>query len=173
MSVPTARFTASTADHVEGFMVATEQARAAIRRRYMLYGGLSVALWAFFRFAGGLVDSYYLLFVGVLFVGVAGLRPWLVRRQYARHVVGRLDVGRTVSVRVADGWIATETDGIGRTEQRLDTLHAVDPREGGILVQPFPNEYQWIPAEAFVTPDDRAAFERALLAGAPLPDGGL
>lgn len=172
MSVPTARFTATPDGHVEALMAGTEATRARVRLRYALYGLLAGALWAFFRVTSG-IDSLYLALVAVLFLGLAALRPQIVRRQVARHVSGRLDAGRTVTVRVGDGWLTTETDGIGRTEQRLDTLYAVEPREGGILVQPFPNEYQWIPASAFETAADRAAFERALLAGAPLPDADL
>ena len=153
-------------------MVGTEAARARVRLRYALYGVLAGALWAFFQFVGGL-DSLYLGLVSVLFLGLAVVRPWLVRRQVARHLGGRLDIGRAMTVRVAGGLFTTETEGLGRTEQRLDTLHAVEARPGGILVQPFPNEYLWIPAEAFASEAERAAFERALLAGAPLPDGGL
>lgn len=153
-------------------MVGTEAARARVRLRYALYGALAGALWALFRFAGGL-DSLYLGLVSVLFFGLAAFRPALVQQQYARHVGDRLDLGRTATVRLAGGLLIMETDGIGRTEQRLDTLHNVDSRPDGILVQPFPNEYQWIPDTAFASPQERAAFEQALLAGAPLPDGGL
>lgn len=167
-----ARYTVTTDHLVRGLLVGTEAARQRVRIRYVAYALLAGALWAFFRFAGGL-DSLYLALVALLFLGLAVLRPTLVRRQYARLVAGRADLGRTMTVRVADGRLVTETEGLQRSEQVLTSLHAVEPHPDGILVQPFPNEYQWIPDAAFDGPDARAAFERALLAGSPLPAVGL
>lgn len=169
---PTARYTASADALVDGLMRGTAAARARTRRRYVAYGLVSAALAAFYHVAAG-VDSLYFLLLATLFLGLAAARPWLSRRQLRAHVAGRQDLGRTVTVQIAGGDLRVETDGVGYAVQRLDTLHAVETWPEGVLVQPYPNEYQWIPAAAFATPAERAAFERALLAGAPLPAAAL
>lgn len=169
---PTARYVTTDAHLVQGLLVGTARARQRVRIRYAAYGAVAAATWAFFRFVGG-VDSVYLGLLAVLFLALAAVRPWLVRRQYARLLAGRADVGRRTTASVRDGWYCVEVEGLSRSEHRVEALHAVEPHAEGLLVQPFPNEYQWIPAEAFAAAADRAAFERALLAGAPLPAAGL
>ncbi|HEX8298556.1 MAG TPA: hypothetical protein VF594_05280, partial [Rubricoccaceae bacterium] len=99
----------------------------------------------------------------------AVLRPVVVRRQAERVVADRPDVGRPVEVRIAAGEFDVRVEGVTHSTQRLDTLHAVHVAPEGIFVEPFRNEALFVPAEAFATPADRAAFERALLAGTRIP----
>ncbi len=64
-------------------------------------------------------------------------------------------------------------EGVVETAYRLAALHAVEAFADGLLVQPFPGEGVWIPADGFDSDADRRLFERALLAGAPLPSSTL
>jgi hypothetical protein len=160
--------------HVRALLRASQDANRRVRLRYLAYAAVMVGLWTAFYSRGPLTSTgALLLYSAVVFAASAALRPVLVRRQAERMVSGRADLGHAVEARVAGGEFVVETAGVARSAQRLCTLHAVHGGPDGILVEPFPNEALWIPADAFASAADRAAFEQALLAGARLPDPAL
>lgn len=169
---PAGRFVLTREHHVRALLRASARAQRRVRLRYLAYAVVMAVLWIFVH--GSRSGAGFVLIYGaVVFAGAAVLRPFLVRRQAERLVAGRPDIGATVAVRVAGGAFVVEAEGVYATTQTLASLHAVQPQPDGLLVEPFPNEALFIPAGAFATPADRAAFERALLAGVRLPDAQL
>lgn len=169
--VPVGRYRLLREHHVRALLRASGPAQRRVRLRFLAYAASMLVLWVFLHGSGW--PGFVLIYGAVVFAGAAVLRPFLVRRQAERLVDGRPDIGTAVEVRIAGGEFVVEAEGVFRSAQRLGTLHAVVPQPDGLLVEPFPNEALFIPAEAFASAADRAAFERALLAGARLPDAAL
>ena len=169
--VPVGRYVLLREHHVRALLRASAPAQRRVRLRFLAYAAVMLVLWVVLHGSGW--PGFVLIYGAVVFAGAAVLRPFLVRRQAERLIDGRPDIGKAVEVRVAGGEFVVEAEGVFRSAQRLGTLHAVVPQPDGLLIEPFPNEALFVPAEAFASPADRAAFERALLAGARLPDAAL
>ena len=171
---PVARYVLRREHHVRALLRASADAQRRVRLRYLLYAVGMVVLWVGLHGAGGpRGSSVLMLYLAVVFAVLAAVRPLLVRRQAERMVAGRPDLDRAVEIRVAGGEFVVDVEGVSRGAQRLGTLHAVYTEPDGVFVEPYPNEALFVPAEAFATLADRAAFEQALLAGARLPDPAL
>jgi len=172
MAAPAARFTFTDDVLVEGAVRAYKDRGDALRRRYLLYAVAMLALWGGLHLTTGTRDPL-LPAMAVAFVVVVAVRPALVRRNLRALAHGRSDVGRPTTVRVVGDDLLVEIDGVSRSEVRLATLAGVEPEADGIAVRVQPTDVLWIPDAGFATAADRDAFERALLAGAPLPDPAL
>ena len=155
----------------ETVLEGTRERRRTEQSRLVGYAVLTlVAAVAWWWFVGG---GWLLLLGAGYFAAVAVLHPTLVRRRARAAGAGRSDIDRTVTARVTDADLVLDVEGVSHTAYRLDALHAVHGRDRGVLVEPFPGEVVWVPNAAFADRPARAAFERALLAGARLPDPAL
>ena len=169
---PTARYVLTPDLMVTALSYATKDAQRRVRRRYALYGLAALLLAAASGALGGSDAVFFALF-GLAFLALSASQPALYRRRLAAAVAGRADLGRPVTARVTADELHLEVEGVSREARRLGTLHRVEPRDGGVLVESFPNQAVWIPPAAFASDADRGAFTRALLAGARLPDPAL
>lgn len=168
---PTARFVMTPDVFTETVLQGTRERQREAQTRYVGYAAITLALAvAWWWFAG---RGWALLLAAGYFAAVAVAHPLLVRRRARAAGAGRSDIGRTVTARVTDRDFEVDVEGVSRSAHRLDALHAVEPRPAGVLVSPFPHEVVWLPDAAFADRPARAAFERALLAGARLPDPAL
>lgn len=172
MTAPTARYVLTQDLMVQALTYATEADARRVRWRYVLYGA-GALVFAAVLFVDRSADGGFYGFVGVAFLVVGAIHPVLYRRRLGALTARRVDVGRPVTVRVTDAEFQVDVEGVSREAQVLSTLHRVEARDGGVLVETFPREAIWIPPGAFADAADRAAFERALLAGARLPDPAL
>ena len=172
MAAPVARYTLTEAVLVEASMRAYLDASDATRRRYAIYAVVSLGLWAALRWGLDSRDTY-LPVIAAAFAVLAALRPWLVRRSVVRGLGKRTDLGREATVRASLHDLHVAVEGVSESAVRLATLHAVDAQPEGVLVELQPTQALWVPAHGFASPADRDAFERLVLAGAPLPDPGL
>ena len=166
---PVARFVLRTEHHVRALVRTSAASTRRVQVRYGLYAAAMLIMWAAGHVLTGGQPNPFLFYGAFVFAAFAGLRPFVVRRQAERLVADRPDVGRPVEVRVAGGEFDVRVEGVARSAQRLDTLHAVHVAPEGVFVEPFSGEALFVPAEAFASPADRAAFERALLAGTRIP----
>ena len=176
MSAPTARYVLTENVLVAGSLRAHAQAIAATRTRYLAYALALAALFAVQVAAGrrpGEALPWLTGWMAAAFVALAAAYPALARRRYRRLVAGRTDLGRTVTWRALPDVLEVEVPGLSQARLRLSGLAGVETEAGGLLVRLQPHDASWIPADAFDTPADRDAFERVVLAGAPLPDPAL
>ena len=176
MTAPTARFVLTDDVLVEGGMRTLAEAVSATRTRYVLYAAVMAALFAVLLVTGSEPDGalpWLSGWMAVAFVGLAAATPWLMRRRLRRLAVGRSDLGQTMTVRALPDALDIEVPRVSQTRLWLSALHGVEPSPAGVLVLTQPRDGLWIPAAAFATADHRDAFERVLLAGAPLPDPAL
>ena len=176
MSAPTARYVL-TADHlVEANMRAFADGIAATRKRYLVYAALLAALFgvqvALDRGSDG-AFAWFSGWMAVAFVALVAFYPALMRRRFRRLAAGRTDVGRTVTWRALPEMLEAEVSGQSQTRLHLSSLVGVETEAEGLLVVQQPRQASWIPADAFDSPAERDAFERVVLAGAPLPDPAL
>ncbi|HEX9952464.1 MAG TPA: hypothetical protein VGB53_11890 [Rubricoccaceae bacterium] len=166
---PVARYVLRSEHHVRALVRTSAASTRRVQVRYGVYAAVMLATWAAGHVLTGGAPNPLLLYGSLVFAAFSVVRPLVVRRQAERLVADRPDVGRPVEVRVAAGEFDVRVEGVARSAQRLDTLHAVHVAPEGVFVEPFRNEALFVPAEAFASPADRAAFERALLAGARIP----
>ncbi|MDT0632920.1 hypothetical protein RQM47_12515 [Rubrivirga sp. S365] len=149
----------------------TRERRRTAQTRLAGYAVITLAAalaWWWFVGGGGL------FFVAAgYFAVVAALYPTLARRRARAAGAGRSDIGRAVTARVTEADLVVDVEGVSHAAYRLDALHAAEPRDEGVLVELFPSEVVWLPDGAFADRPARTAFERALLAGARLPDPAL
>jgi hypothetical protein len=130
-------------------------------------------VWALIHPYSTGATPFLLLYGAVVFAGLALFRPWMMRRQVERLVAGRADIGQLIELRVTTDAFQVDIAGVFRSSQVLRTLHAAAPGPEGTLIQPFPNEFLWVPAAVFDSADARARFDNALLAGLRIPDPAL
>ena len=171
MTPPTARFIMTRDVFTETVLEGTRDRQREAQTRYVGYAALTLALavvWWWFAGRG-----WGLLLAAGYFAAVAVVHPALVRRRARAAGAGRSDIDRAVTARVTDQDFEVDVEGVSHATYRLDALHGVETRPGGVLVSPFPHEVVWLPDAAFADRPARAAFERALLAGARLPDPAL
>ena len=169
---PTARFVMTRDVFTETVLEGTRERQRTTQTRLAGYGAITLAAAVAWWWVGSRWAVPLLLAAGY-FALVAVLHPTLVRRRARAAGAGRSDLGRAVTARVADGELAVDVEGVSRAAYRLDALHGVEGRDGGLLVELFPSEIVWLPDAAFDGRSARDAFERALLAGARLPDPAL
>ncbi len=170
---PVARYVLRAEHHVRAMLRTSAATRRRIQLRYAVYGGIMLATWGIGRAVGSRGSDLLLVYGAVVFGALALFRPYFVRRQAERLVADRPDLDRPVEVRVSGGELVIDVPGVARGTQRLETLHAVYAEPDGVFIEPFRTEAFFVPADGFASPADRAAFERALLAGARIPGPDL
>lgn len=158
-------------DLVAGQLAGARPMLAAQRRRLALYGALAATL-ALVSALGPGTDAITFGYLGAvalaLFV-VVGLTPQLYARRLRALFARRADVGRRVTYTLSPDALWASVGGMHETRYRPDALHAVEVREGGLLVEPVAGLYAWVPDRAFASAAERARFHDALLRAAPLP----
>lgn len=172
-----ARFTLDLDAFVEGMVKGTAPVIRRTQVRYTAYAVVFFALWFLSnRLASdGRFNPTGMLWLacGVVFALFAVLRPALYRRQLQRLLSGRADLGRRVEVRLSDTDLMIDVEGIRTSAQRLSTLSSVQGLDDGLLLELLAQEFLWIPASAFDSPDSQRHFVRHILERAPLPDPAL
>ncbi len=167
--VPVARYVLRHEHLVRAVLRTMAPGQRRIQTRYALYAVLALVMWsAGYAFTLG-VTGVVLLYWAAAFLGLALVRPYFTRRHAERLVADRPDLDRPVEITVTARDLDIRVDGVSHGTQRLDTLHAVHVEPEGVFVEPFRHQALFVPADAFASPADRAAFERALLAGTRIP----
>ncbi len=170
---PVARYVLRAEHHVRAMLRTSAGPRRRVQLRYAVYAAIMLATWGVGHAVGSRGSDLLLIYGAVVFGALALFRPFFVRRQAERLVAGRPDLDRPVEVRVSGGDLVIDLPGVARSAQRLETLHAVYAEPDGVFIEPFQTEAFFVPADGFASPADRAAFERALLAGARIPGPDL
>ena len=167
--VPVARYVLRHEHLVRAVLRTMAAGQRRIQTRYALYTMLALVMWsAGYAFAIG-VTGVVLLYWAAACLALAVTRPYFTRRQAERLVADRPDLDRPVEISVTARDLDVRVDGVSHGTQRLDTLHAVHVEPEGLFIEPFRHSALFVPADAFASPADRAAFERALLAGTRIP----
>ena len=169
---PTARFVMTRDVFTETVLQGTRERQRTTQTRLAGYGALTLAAAVVWWWLGSGWGGPLLVAAGY-FALLSVLHPTLVRRRARAAGAGRSDLDRTVTARVTDTDLVVDVEGVSHAAYRLDALYGVETRDEGVLVELFPSEVVWLPAAAFADRPARAAFERALLAGARLPDPAL
>ncbi len=169
IGVPVARYVLRHEHLVRAVLRTMAPTQRKIQTRYALYAVGALVMWsAGYAFTIG-VTGVVMLYWAAAFLVLAATRSYVTRRHAERLVADRPDLDRPVEISVTPRDLDVRVDGVSHSTQRLDTLHAVHVETEGVFIEPFRHSALFVPADAFASPADRTAFERALLAGTRIP----
>lgn len=170
---PTVHFVMTEENLTQAILRGTADAQRSVRWRYAAYAVALTVAWFFMHPLSQGLTPFLLLYGAFVFAVLAVARPWLVRRHVSQLVAERSDLDMPIELRVTEDEFHIDVPGVKRSNQVLATIHAAVAQPDGTLIQPFPNEFLWVPATVFSSADARQLFDRALFAGLRIPDPAL